>query len=153
MTGLARLDRLMDWQTFAARWGRVRVRAHECQALPSHEWAFTLVDHDEPVAWIGLNSDAWPELAAQVPRTLFSAAHELAHCLAHGHLIRDGVDPDLDPALEAEASAIAAHILIPDAALRHGVADLGEREACERFRVAPRTWSKRLKEWRSRSLL
>lgn len=121
----------------------VCVRTHV--ALTKTVWGVTTF-HDDDRAVIWLNREAWPELPARVPRTRFTVAHELGHCLLHPDEyagLTTAAEPDHHADVEREANAFAAHLLVPDQALKRlSSADV----IAKRFGVSLRMASLRLTE-------
>lgn len=112
--------------------------------LPFNVYGLTTFRGDRATIW--LNAEAWPELPALVPRTIFTTAHECFHALAHRHEKSGGSEM-----LESEANRFAAHLLIPDAALQ-ALPEATEADLVARFMVSTSTARKRLAEWRKKSL-
>lgn len=103
------------------RHGPIRVVVAPSDRLPFHVYGLTTLERRAELrARIWLNREAWPELGRRIPRTRFTVAHELGHALLHG-LELDGLEerpePDHLERLEREANRLAAHLLVPDAAL------------------------------------
>ena len=122
----------------------VRVEPHD--GLAFDVWGVTTFDTDR--AWIWLNFEAWPELKKGIARTRFTVAHELGHVVLHGDdvLGLDGrAEPEHQEQIEREANIFAAHLLIPNAALKRLGAVTAETLA-RRFGVSSAMASRRLAE-------
>lgn len=140
----APIDRLLRDVTIA----ELTVRARLHRGLPSDTWGVTTFEVDR--AWIWLNTEAWPELVQGTPRTRFTVAHELGHIVLHGEqLLELHTRPDDEYAdqLEREANTFAAHLLVPDAALKRLPTARPETIAT-RFGVSVLMASRRIEEWR-----
>lgn len=135
--------------------GPLAVIARGHSGLDDDAYAVTMIDLVDASACIWLHREAWAELPREIPRTRFTVAHELAHCVLHAEDL-DGLDvrPEGDhhAQLEAEANTFAAHLLIPDAALKR----LGLTPStatsdvlAKRFGVSARMAQRRLEEWRA----
>ena len=89
--------------------------------MDDNTYAVTTISVADESACIWLHRDAWRELPRETHRTRFTLAHELMHCALHAEEL-DGLDvraeDDHHERLEAEANLAAAHLLIPDQALR-----------------------------------
>ena len=123
----------------------VRVRCHP--GLARDTYAFTTFDEAND-AWIWLNTEAWSEVAPGVPRTRFTLAHELGHVALHSNELDElevKAEPDHDERLDREANRFAAHLLIPDAALK-GLVRARAEDVARRFGVSVSTAARRLEE-------
>lgn len=134
--------------------GRLQVTVSTSLAVPHHVWGMTTFEPGR--AWIWLTREAWPELTRGVPRTRWSVAHELGHVVLHGEEL-EGLDERAEvehhARLEAEANRFAAHLLVPDAALKR----LGVKPStaalellAKRFGVSAVAAGKRIEEWSTR---
>lgn len=123
------------------------VRARCFAPLPPHRWAVTIFDDER--AWIWLHRHAWAELVTEAARTRFSLAHELCHVAMHdAHLATEGsITETENEQIEAEADRFAAHLLIPDQALKR-LPTFSEDDFAKRFGVSPKTAERRMLEWK-----
>ena len=148
----APLTRLLQDTVIETRAGPLTVRVVSHGGLALDVWGVTTFNAEVDRAWIWLNEEAWPEVKKGVPRTRFTVAHELGHVVLHddGVLDLDGrPEPDHQAQIEREANIFAAHLLIPDAALRRlEVTQATTPDALtRRFGVSSMMASKRLQEW------
>jgi len=134
--------------------GSLLVRASTSGSVPHHVWGMTTFEPGR--AWIWLTREAWPELALGVPRTRWSVAHELGHVVLHGEEL-EGLDERAEvehhARLEAEANRFAAHLLVPDAALKRLGANASTTALdviAKRFGVSTLAAGRRLEEWSMR---
>ncbi len=129
--------------------GQYTVRARGLADLEDTDYAIT--DFAADRAWIWMHRAAFDELVREVARTRFSAAHELGHVVLHGAEELEGLDdrPEDDHAeeLEREANRFAAHLLIPDQALKR-LPTAGADALARRFGVSSAMAAKRIEEWR-----
>lgn len=137
------------------RLGQILTRARCNPGLPPTTYASTEIDAEEGEAWIWLNREAWPELAANTPRTRATVAHELGHVVLHAPDLVDleaiaAAEPDHDEQLDREAWAFAAQLLIPDAALAQ-LPRLRPDALGRRFGVSAVMAAKRIEEWQTTS--
>lgn len=130
--------------------GMLTTRARPHSGLRFTVFAMSEVDATADEAWIWLNREAWAEFFAGAPRTRATVAHELGHLALHAAELAEladiDADPDHDLRLDREAWTFAAHLTIPDQALRR----LTRRRADEiarRFGVSVAMATKRLEEF------
>jgi hypothetical protein len=118
-------------------------------------YASTEFDFALGEAWIWLNREAWPEfVAGNVPRSIATIAHELGHVALHagevGDLETTDAEADHDRKMDREAWTFAAHLLIPDAALKRLAVSPSTATSeflAKRFGVSTMMAAKRLEEW------
>lgn len=125
---------------------RVRVQGHA--GLDDDTYAVTTIDLADESALISLHRDAWRELPLEIPRTRFTLAHELGHIAMHAEELDEldvTAEPDHEERLEVEANLFAAHLLIPDAALKR-LANPRPGDLAKRFGVSVMTEAKRIEE-------
>lgn len=126
----------------------VCVTSHE--VMPAHMWGMTTFEDDR--AWIWLNKTAWREVRTGTERTRFTIAHELGHVALHGEELVDlftRPEPEHHARLEREANRFAAHLLVPDAALKR--LRLDATALARRFGVSVPMAGKRIEEWSTRA--
>lgn len=146
VSGLAELDPVpLELLLKPVTFGHLTVCVRTHVGLTKTVWGVTTF-HDDDRAVIWLNREAWPELPGRVPRTRFTVAHELGHCLLHAaefQGLNTLAEPDHHDRVEREANALAAHLLVPDQALKR--MDSAELIA-KRFGVSLKMASLRLAE-------
>lgn len=121
------------------------------ELLPPNVWGVTTFEADADRAWIWLNKTAWHEVFTGTPRTRFTLAHELGHVVLHGQQLAElfsRPDPDHHELIEREANRFAAHLLIPDAALKR-LSSVKPDALAKRFGVSLRMAGLRFDEWRA----
>jgi hypothetical protein len=139
---------------------RLDVRSHQLEHLPPSVWAVTRFHGDNRYR-AGFCHQAWRELHAGVPRSRFSAAHELAHICLHHEEIRawgclphllDDEGPTGHPHAwdtEVQANQFAGALLVPTSGLEELARDCSLTPAvvARRFGVSLLAAERRLAEW------
>lgn len=132
--------------------GTLTVRARLFAGLPPSVWGMSTFALADERATIWLNREAWPELAEDVPRTRFTVAHELGHVALHAEELAElevRPDPDHYARIEHEANRFAAHLLIPDGAIKR-FAGRRIEEVARHFGVSAPMAARRIEEWKAR---
>lgn len=126
--------------------GRYRVRGRPMDAMPDHIWGLTCFRG--PRAFLWFHRVAWDELALEIERSRWTAGHELGHVALHARFLAGDDQESSD--MEAEANIFCAHLIAPDAGLRHLWTPTGSPTASDiasRFRISVVAAARRLHEF------
>jgi hypothetical protein len=96
--------------------GRFDVWPGQMASMPSHIWGVTCFTGVTARLWF--HRLAWVELGDEVPRSRWSAGHEIGHVVLHADALRMTGDAHESPRMEWEANRFCAHLLAPDAGVQ-----------------------------------